>query len=112
MCFSNSSFSSARGDFTRNTIRRSLGGACQGPGRSPRRRNNRRRVHGPAGRLLWEDILPGEVRGRTLEDLVFHLESAGFLAQLGQLTLFVAGQSRGIRATLIGVVLGEPVPQT
>ena len=30
----------------------------------------------PAGRLLWEDVLLGKVRGRPFEDLVLYLKSA------------------------------------
>jgi hypothetical protein len=42
------------------------------------------------------DILPGEIRGGTFEDLVFHLKPAGLLTQLGQFTLLVTGQPRGM----------------
>src|ERR671923_310522 len=71
------------------------------PDRPPRHRHEcrgRRRVHGPAGTLVWEDVLAGEVGGRPLQDLDLHLELALFTAQLGEFLLLLAGQLRGVGA--------------
>jgi hypothetical protein len=48
--------------------------------------NRRRRAHGPAGGLLWEDVLTGEVGGGAFEDLVLHFKLPIAFPQLGQLT--------------------------
>ena len=58
-----------------------------------------------------EDVLPGEVRDRPLEDLVLHLQAALVPAQLGEFLLLVAGHP-GIAATIIDIGLGHPIPQT
>jgi hypothetical protein len=59
------------------------------PGRPPRQRYCRRRVHGPAGRLLWEDVIPSEVGRRPPEDVVFHLQLLVTAPQLSELLFSV-----------------------
>src|SRR3954451_8014718 len=56
--------------------------------------NLARRAHGPAGRLFWEDVLPGEVGAGRIEDLVLHLQDPVLAPELGQLAPLVPGQSR------------------
>src|SRR5690606_31588257 len=81
-----------------------------GLGRPPRPGSRRRRVHGPASRLLWEDVLPGEISRRSLEDLVFHLKLPITAPQLGEFLLLLTGQPLGV-ASFIGVGLADPVLQ-
>src|SRR6185295_5537427 len=81
------------------------------PGRPPRHRCRRRRIHGPAGRLVWENVLTGKIGGRPLENLDFHLQSALVPAQLGELLLLLARQL-GHATVVVDVGLGHPVPQT
>jgi hypothetical protein len=82
--------------------------------RPPRHRYQHRcprRVRGPAEMLVWEDVLPSEVRCGPLEDLVLPLQAALITAQCGELSLVRAGQPR-IAAALISVGLGYQIPQT
>src|SRR3954470_14754315 len=92
------------------STRSSRNGIRRAAGRTPRRRYRRRRVHGPAGTLLWENVLPGEIRRRPLENLIFHLELTVAPTQLGELLLLRRGQP--IRAaTGVGVGLSHPIAQ-
>src|SRR3954449_2439643 len=63
------------------------------------------------GRLVWENVLTGEVRGRPLEDLDFHLQSPLVPAQLDEL-LFLLARQLSSAAVIVDVGLGHPVPQT
>jgi hypothetical protein len=56
------------------------------PGRPPRRRHRRRLIHGPAGKLLWENILPREIGSSPFQDLVLHLKLPVLPTQLDQLS--------------------------
>jgi len=60
--------------------------------------------------LVWENILPCEVRGGTLEYLDLELEPALIAAELSKLSLFLARQLRHA-AVLVDLGLGHPVPQ-
>src|SRR4051794_22079868 len=80
------------------------------PGRPPRHQHRRRPVHRPAGSLLWEYVLPSEVGGRPLEDLILQLEPPILPPQLGKLLLLSAGQPCRA-AIVVGVGLGHPIPQ-
>src|SRR5512143_3575809 len=93
-----------------NTSRNSRNGTRAIPGKSPRHPFRRRQAHGPAGKLLWENVLPGEKRSRAFEDLVFQLEPTLLLAELGEFLLFRGGQP-GRAAVLVGVGLPHPIPQ-
>lgn len=55
-----------------------------------------RQAHGPPGRSCWEDVLPGDVAARPLEDLQLHLEHAVAPAQLGELPALIAGQALAV----------------
>ena len=95
MCLSSNSFSWRRGESSRRqpfVVARP--GNAQHPAGHRDVESRRRRVHGPAGRLLWENVLPGEVRGRPLEDLDFHLQPPLVPAQLGEFLLLLARQLR------------------
>src|SRR3954449_7260750 len=92
------------------STRSSRSGKRRAAGRTPRRRYRRRRVHGPAGTLLWEDVLLGEIRRRPLQDLIFHFQLTVAPAQLSEFFLLRRGQP--IRsAVVVGVGLGHPVAQ-
>src|SRR5690606_24901986 len=71
----------------------------------------RRRVHGPASKLLWEDVLSGKIGGRALENVVFHLQLLVAAAQFGELLLLGAGQPVAGTAVVVGVGLSQPVLQ-
>src|SRR5690606_18128836 len=79
------------------------------PGRPPRREHRPRRAPGPAGTLLWEHVLPGEVGRGTLEDLDLHLKHAVAAPQLDELLAFVRGDP-GLAAG-IDRVTTHPVAQ-
>src|ERR1700722_18590061 len=80
------------------------------PGRPPRRESRRRRAPGPAGKLLWENALPGEIGRGTLQYVVLQLKLPVLPAQLSYLFLLHAGRLEGA-AVFVGVGLGHPVPQ-
>ena len=56
------------------------------PGRPPRRESRRRRAPGPAGKLLWENALPGEIGRGTLQYVVLQLKLPVLRAQLSYAT--------------------------
>src|SRR6202451_1195755 len=82
---------------------------CSAPGRPPRPVLHRRQAHGPAGRLLWEDILPREIGSRTPQDLFLLLQQPVTAPQLSELFLLAAGQAV-TAAILLSVGLAHPVP--
>ena len=80
------------------------------PGRPPRHRCRRQRVHRPAGRSVWEDILPGEIRRGPLENLHLKLSSTLIPPQLRELFFLDAGQAR-LTPAPVGVGLGTQFPR-
>jgi hypothetical protein len=79
--------------------------------KSPRHQSRRRRVHGPADISVWEHVLPGEIRGRALQDIDLDFQPTLVFPQLRELLFLAAGQSR-LAATLVSVGLDQPIPQT
>jgi hypothetical protein len=71
-------------------------------GRPPRRRIRHRRVIGPAGTLLREDVLPPEVGRRPLENLILCFQLAVTPAQLDQFLRLRAGEPT-VAAVVVGV---------
>lgn len=82
----------------------------QGTGRPPRQAHRQRRAPGPAGTPIWEDVLPGEVRRRALEDLVLHLQHPQPVPQLDELLVLLGRQTR--LAAGIDRITIHPVPKT
>jgi len=80
------------------------------PGGPPRHRYRHRRVHRPAGRPVWEHVLPGEIRRRPLEDLHLKFQPAFILAELCQI-LFLGATQLCLAAFVIDLGLCQPIPQ-
>ena len=57
--------------------------------------------------LVWEYILPGEVRRRPLQDLVLHLQTPLVTAKLNKLLLLTGGQPR-VATAIVGELYRDP----